>query len=147
MTEYTHSGDDEPFSALAESKLFNLVYCSQVSENLVQSDVDAIVATARHFNPALGITGVLVFGSGVFFQWIGGPKAEVLGLVKRIQADHRHQEMTILSSEEEIRERIFPAWDMELVGTEDIREVLEDAIQSAQDAKNVKALQLMLRSL
>jgi len=25
--------------------------------------------------------------------------------------------------------------------------VLEDAIQSAQDAKNVKALQLMLRSL
>jgi hypothetical protein len=55
--------------------------------------------------------------------------------------------MTILSSDEEIRERIFPTWDMELVGAEDIRDVLEDALHTAQEAKNVDALKGLIKSL
>ena len=106
---------DEPRGVFEEHLLFNLVYCSQVSPGIEQADVDAIIATARRFNPILGITGILVFGGGVFFQWIEGPKAKVLDLVSRIEADVRHEEMAILSSDEEIRERIFPTWDMELV--------------------------------
>ena len=148
MTEYVSpTSADEPDSAFEEQLLFNLVYCSQVSDGIDQTDVDAIVATARRFNPALGITGVLVFGSGVFFQWIEGPKTNVLELVKRIDADSRHKQMTILSSDEEIRERIFPTWDMELVGAEDIRDVLEDALHTAQAAKNVDALKGLIKSL
>jgi hypothetical protein len=71
----------------------------------------------------------------------------VLELVKRIDADSRHKQMTILSSDEEIRERIFPTWDMELVGAEDIRDVLEDALHTAQEAKNVDALKGLIKSL
>ena len=148
MTEYVSpTSADEPDSAFEEQLLFNLVYCSQVSDGIHQTDVDAIVATARRFNPALGITGVLVFGSGVFFQWIEGPKTNVLELVNRIEADSRHKQMTILSSDEEIRERIFPTWDMELVGADDIRDVLEDALHTAQEAKNVDALKGLIKSL
>ena len=148
MTEYVSpTSADEPDSAFEEQLLFNLVYCSQVSDGIDQTEVDAIVATARRFNPALGITGVLVFGSGVFFQWIEGPKTNVLELVNRIEADSRHKQMTILSSDEEIRERIFPTWDMELVGAEDIRDVLEDALHTAQEAKNVDALKGLIKSL
>ena len=148
MTEYVSpTSADEPDSAFEEQLLFNLVYCSQVSDGIDQTEVDAIVATARRFNPALGITGVLVFGSGVFFQWIEGPKTNVLELVKRIDADSRHKQMTILSSDEEIRERIFPTWDMELVGAEDIRDVLEDALHTAQESKNVDALKGLIKSL
>ena len=148
MTEYVSpTSADEPDSAFEEQLLFNLVYCSQVSDGIDQTEVDAIVATARRFNPALGITGVLVFGSGVFFQWIEGPKTNVLELVKRIDADSRHKQMTILSSDEEIRERIFPTWDMELVGAEDIRDVLEDALHTAQETKNVDALKGLIKSL
>jgi hypothetical protein len=95
----------------------------------------------------LGITGVLVFGGGVFFQWIEGPKAEVMGLVKLIEADRRHELFVILSTDEEVRERIFPTWDMELVGAENIQEVLQDAIETAQDQKSVDALQLLLDRL
>lgn len=148
MTEYVSpTSADEPDSAFEEQLLFNLVYCSQVSDGIGQTEVDAIVATARRFNPALGITGVLVFGSGVFFQWIEGPKTNVLELVNRIEADSRHKQMTILSSDEEIRERIFPTWDMELVGADDIRDVLEDALHTAQESKNVDALKGLIKSL
>ena len=137
----------EPEDAFNERLLFNLVYCSQMSAGVARADVDTIVATAQRRNAVLGITGILVFGSGVFFQWIEGPKAEVLDLVTLIEADRRHEMMVILSTDEEVRERIFPTWDMELVGTEDIQEVLQDALQTAQDEKSVDALQLMIDKL
>jgi hypothetical protein len=138
---------DEPQGASNESLLFNLVYCSQASEGVENADVDTIIATSRRRNPVLGITGVLVFGGGVFFQWIEGPKAEVMGLVKLIEADPRHELFVILSTDEEVRERIFPTWDMELVGPENIQEVLQDAIETARDQKSVDALQLLLDRL
>jgi hypothetical protein len=138
---------DEPQGASNESLLFNLVYCSQASEGVENADVDTIIATSRRRNPVLGITGVLVFGGGVFFQWIEGPKAEVMGLVKLIEADPRHELFVILSTDEEVRERIFPTWDMELVGPDNIQEVLQDAIETARDQKSVDALQLLLDRL
>jgi len=55
--------------------------------------------------------------------------------------------MVTLNTDEEIRERIFPTWDMELVGAEDIQEVLQDALQTAQDKRSIDALQLLLDNL
>lgn len=138
---------DEPQGAFNERLIFNLVYCSQATAGVESADVDTIIATSRRRNPVLGITGILVFGGGVFFQWIEGPKAEVMGLASRIEADPRHEMMTILSTDEEVRERIFPTWDMELVGAENIQEVLLDAIETAQDQKSVDALQRLLDKL
>ena len=138
---------DEPRGAFNERLIFNLVYCSQATAGVESADVDTIIATSRRRNPVLGITGILVFGGGVFFQWIEGPKAEVMGLARRIEADPRHEMMTILSTDEEVRERIFPTWDMELVGAENIQEVLLDAIETAQDQKSVDALQRLLDKL
>ena len=89
----------------------------------------------------------MVFGAGLFFQWIEGPKAEVMALVELIEADPRHEMMVILSTDEEMRERIFPTWDMELVDGENIQEVLRDAMETAQDQKSVAALQLLLGKL
>ena len=136
---------DEPRGTFKDSLLFNLVYCSRASTGVESVEVNTIIATARRRNPVLGITGLLVFGGGVFFQWIEGPKAEVLGLMKLIKADRRHETVVVLSSSEEVRERIFPTWDMELVGIEDIQEVLEDALETAHDKQSVDALQLLLQ--
>ena len=80
----------------------------------------------------------------MFFQWIEGPKTEVIGLVKLIESDRRHEMMVTLSTDEEVRKRIFPSWDMELVDAENIQEVLQDALETAQDQKIVEALNLML---
>ena len=108
------------------------------------TDVDAIVATSHRRNPLLGITGLLTFGSEIFFQWIEGPKLEVLDLIKLIETDNRHENMVILSSDEEVRERIFPNWDMELVSANDIKEVLNDALRTARERSSIDALKLLL---
>ena len=136
-----------PEDAFNEQLLFNLVYCSQMSAGVKSADVDTIIATSRRRNAIAGITGILVFGDGVFFQWIEGPKAEVTALAKLIETDRRHEMMVTLSTDEEMRERIFPTWDMELVDAENIQEVLQDALETAQDQKSIDALQLMLEKL
>ena len=103
---------------------------------------------ARVHNPHLGITGVLVFGEGVFFQWIEGPRHSVAGLVQRLAADSRHDTIIALdASEEEVRERLFPEWDMELVNATDIREVLVNAIEDSCEGSNAAALQRLLGML
>ncbi len=93
------------------------------------------------------LLGCWFLGVAFFFQWIEGPKAEVMSLVKLIETDVRHEMMVTLSTDEEIRERIFPTWDMELVDAEDIQEVLQDALQTAQDKRSIDALQLLLDNL
>ena len=55
--------------------------------------------------------------------------------------------MTVLSTDEEIRERIFPSWDMELVDADHIQEVLQDALETAKDDRSVAALQLLLQKV
>jgi hypothetical protein len=70
-----------------------------------------------------------------------------MDLVKLIEADRRHEMMVTLSTDEEVRERIFPSWDMEVVDTENIQEVLQDALETAHDEKSVDALQLMLHKV
>ena len=106
-----------------------------------------IIATSRRCNPERGITGLLVFGSGIFFQWLEGPRDNVTQLMALLQADPRHNTVVQLSVVEEVRERLFPAWDMELVTTTDIRDVLVDALDSAEDPHNAAALRLLLADL
>jgi hypothetical protein len=52
-----------------------------------------------------------------------------------------------LISGEEIRERLFPDWAMELVSADDVREVLLDARESANDQSNQAALNQLLAEL
>ena len=138
---------DEPAEVLEERLLFNLVYASTLTDGVSSADVDDIISESHRNNSLVGITGILVLGSGVFFQWIEGPKEEVMSLMKLIETDRRHDLMTVLSTDEEIRERIFPSWDMELVDADDIQEVLQDALETAQDDKSVAALQLLLQKV
>ncbi|MCX7271896.1 MAG: hypothetical protein NTV19_01500, partial [Burkholderiales bacterium] len=42
---------------------------------------------------------------------------------------------------------LFPTWNMELVSTDDIRDVLRDAMSLATDPRNVASLRLMLERL
>ena len=138
---------DEPAEVLEERLLFNLVYASTVTDGVSSADVDDIISESHRNNSLVGITGILVLGSGVFFQWIEGPKEQVMSLVKLIETDRRHELMTVLSTDEEIRERIFPSWDMELVDADHIQEVLQDALETARDDRSVAALQLLLQKV
>ena len=138
---------DEPSSGHAFPPLYNLVYCSRAKPGVDDAAVQRIIATARRMNPEQGITGLLVFGSGVFFQWLEGPRDNVLGLWARLAADPRHDSIVRLSEIEEVRERLFPDWSMELVTTDDIRDVLVDALESAEDPQNAEVLGRLLEQL
>jgi hypothetical protein len=109
--------------------------------------LEKIIATAKRHNPRFGITGLLVFGSGIFFQWLEGPRDNVTSLFKMISADPRHSDVVLLTKEDEFRERLFPTWDMELVAAEDISAVLEDAMHEASDPKQKSTLSQMLQEL
>ncbi len=131
----------------AERSLHNLIYCSLATPNMDSAEVEQIIATARRYNPRYGITGLLVYGSGIFFQWLEGPKDNVISLMKLISEDSRHLNLVVLSEEDEIRERLFPNWDMELVEAAEIGEVLKNALKEASDEKQKQMLLMFLKKL
>jgi len=144
----THpSSGDEPLSGHTFPLLYNLVYCSRATAGVDDAAVARIVESARRWNPVYGITGLLVFGSGIFFQWLEGPRDAVTQLMAMLQKDPRHENVVPLSEGEEVRERLFPDWDMELVTAVDIRDVLLDALSTATDARNEQALNGLLKEL
>ena len=138
---------DEPHDTYGLPAIYSYSYCSRAAPGVGTAEVERIIATARFHNPRLGITGMLVFGAGVFFQWIEGPRNSITGLVQRLAADPRHDTIIALDESEEVRERLFPDWDMELVSATDIREVLADAIEQAREGSNAAALQRLLGML
>jgi hypothetical protein len=131
----------------AERSLHNVIYCSLAAPAMQPSEVAKIIATAKHHNPRYGITGLLVYGSGIFFQWLEGPRDNVSSLMKIISKDPRHLNVVVLSEEDEIRDRLFPDWDMELVEASEISDVLEGALKEASDDKQKEMLSLLLREL
>lgn len=137
---HTHPG-------AVDGALLNLVYCSRAAPGVDDEAVDRILVTARCANPALGITGLLVFGRELFFQWLEGPPPAVQGLMQRLAEDPRHHSLVVLSQSEEVRDRLFPDWSMERVDTESIRDVLHDALGEPHDAATRATLQAMLDGL
>ncbi|KPF63129.1 BLUF domain-containing protein [Porphyrobacter sp. AAP60] len=127
--------------------LQHFVYCSRAAEGVDDLAVGRIVAFSQRRNVARGITGVLVFSSGVFFQWIEGPPAEVKKLIASLHGDARHHDVVSLDMGIEERERLYPGWEMELVEADDIRAVLHDALDTAEDASNIAALERILQHL
>jgi len=131
----------------SDQSIHNIVYCSRAVHDMGKEALEKIIATAKRHNPKFGITGLLVFGSGIFFQWLEGPRDNVTSLYKIISSDPRHSNVVLLTKEDEFRERLFPNWDMELVAAADISVVLEDAMHEVSDPKQKKALFNMVQEL
>ena len=138
---------DEPGFGHATPLLFNMVYCSRAAAGVDAATVDHIIAASHRNNPRFGITGMLVFGEGIFFQWLEGPRASILGLMDLLRSDKRHEQIIMLSEVEESRERLLPQWDMELVEADHIRDVLVDALEDDRAPHDTDALRAMLDGL
>ena len=127
--------------------LYTFVNCSRAAEGVDEAEVARLVDSAQRRNLACGITGVLVFGSGIFFQWIEGPADQIQRLIASLHGDPRHYDVVSLDWSEDNRERLYPNWEMEQVKAEDIRAVLQDALESADDESNIAALGRILEHL
>lgn len=93
-------------------------YHSRLAPGLSYPAVNAIIATARRFNAAHGITGVLVFDGERFCQFIEGPPTEIDPLVERLRADTRHVAFTALISDIHADVRLYPQWSMAFASLE-----------------------------
>jgi hypothetical protein len=62
----------------------------------------------------------------------------------RIRRDPRHDSVVILGANFDEPERVFPQWDMEPVGPEEIHAVLVDAIGSIKTETNGALLERLL---
>lgn len=127
--------------------LATFVYCSRAAAGVDDAEVDRIIAWSQRRNVERQITGVLVFGCGIFFQWIEGPPTEVKNLIASLHGDPRHFDIVSLDRSVEKRERLYPDWEMERVGADDIRSVLQEALGSAEDENNIATLKRILQHL
>ena len=90
--------------------LVRLLYASRAVDPQ-PSVIESILAQSRQFNPSTGITGILVYGGGIFLQAIEGGRSPVSDLYGHIQQDKRHKDVVLLHYEE-ITERRFGGWTM-----------------------------------
>lgn len=95
--------------------LVRLLYASRAVDN-TPAAIEAICVSARQHNAAQGVTGVLVYGGGIFMQVLEGGRETVSDLYGVIQRDMRHKNVVLLHYEE-ITERRFGGWTMGLVNT------------------------------
>jgi hypothetical protein len=75
------------------------------------SELDELLSKCRVNNARLGITGILLFNEGSFFQVLEGEKTAVELLYENISKDKRHNKATKIIMEP-IKERSFANWSM-----------------------------------
>jgi hypothetical protein len=97
--------------------LIRLVYASRstfsprANQQGLDPGVARILAQSRKNNARRRIVGGLLFGNGNFLQCLEGEADEVEALYKKIEADTRHRDVTMLARRT-ITERSFGAWSM-----------------------------------
>jgi hypothetical protein len=76
--------------------MIRLLYLSEAAKALTDDSVSAILKSAERNNPPLGITGLLVFGGGLFAQVLEGPEENVLRKYVQVMEDSRHRNCRIV---------------------------------------------------
>jgi hypothetical protein len=94
--------------------LTRLIYISRAVGPQTTTVTTQILETARAFNKAHNLTGVLCQGKGLYVQVLEGERSIVNGLYRRIVADNRHEHAEIVHFGE-INTRQFKDWSMALV--------------------------------
>jgi len=91
--------------------LIHLIYASAATSPFDRAGLDRLLATARRVNSELGVTGMLLYLDGSFFQVLEGDETTVEQLYKHIAKDRRHARITKIINEP-IAERAFAEWTM-----------------------------------
>jgi len=94
--------------------LTRLIYISRAVGPQTTTITTQILETARAFNKAHNLTGVLCQGKGLYVQVLEGERSIVNELYRRIVADSRHEHTEIVHFGE-IDTRQFKDWTMALV--------------------------------
>lgn len=88
-----------------------LVYVSSATRLPDAREVADLAAEAGRRNAAAGVTGMLLYMEGMFFQLLEGEPDAVAAIYARIAADRRHAGLIVMLDEETDR-RLCPDWSM-----------------------------------
>jgi len=91
--------------------MLSLIYVSTSVKLLSDEELLDILKVSRENNSTKDVTGLLLYKGGNFMQVLEGPDEAVEALYKKIEADPRHKDLSVLAREQ-ISNRQFPAWQM-----------------------------------
>ena len=94
--------------------MFELAYISAARRLFSPDQLEKLLATARHNNARLGVSGILLYEDGSFMQVLEGDEPVVRELFATISEDPRHDRVQVLG-ERTIPQRSFAAWSMGFV--------------------------------
>ena len=93
------------------SALIHLIYCSAATRPMNESELRKLLVKARAKNARLGITGILLYENGSFFQVLEGVPEVIDRLFNEICQDNRHNKVSTIIRES-IFKRAFSEWTM-----------------------------------
>ena len=93
------------------TELIQCIYASAASSNFSAKDLADLLEKAQQNNAKLGLTGMLLYAEGSFFQVLEGPADVVAAQYAKIERDPRHSQVTVVI-QEPISRRYFDAWTM-----------------------------------
>ena len=126
---------------------YNVLYCSHATELMTGEKLLQIVETSQQNNPRRGITGLLVYGGGMFLQWLEGPRPAVEALMATLSTDARHETIVRLQVLDGLKERLYPSWVMRSVAPKEIREIMIDCLSRARSERHAEMISLMIELL
>lgn len=103
-----------PVRATDPNALIALTYVSAAIKPLAPAELETLIQSAKAFNATVGVTGMLLYHGGNFFQYLEGPASGVEQVMERVQHARGHRHL-ILQTREPITERQFADWNMDLV--------------------------------
>lgn len=105
------SSDPSTTDLVAEDNLAAIAYRSLASPRCSDTDLFYLLAQARNRNLRSGLSGILIYDRGYFFQWLEGPEDRLATVWASIKADARHRDLEVLT-DEKIRSRRFTGWTL-----------------------------------
>lgn len=94
--------------------LWVVVYMSAATRPFRREELLDLLTTARAYNMAAGITGLLLYHAHGFLQALEGPRGAVHTLLGQIRRDVRHHRMLVVLDGPRTQ-RYFPDWAMGFV--------------------------------
>ncbi len=95
-----------------------LIYISQATRKMSNSELLQIHTTAQQNNAKIDVTGSLFYNGGWFLQVLEGPIKTLHDLYGKIEKDPRHKNSRVLYNEP-AKFRTFTRWTMNMTNLDD----------------------------
>jgi Sensors of blue-light using FAD len=113
-----------PGALSGNQPITQILACSMATNEPTLEQLKLLYEVSAHNNRNRGLTGVLLYGAGIYIQWLEGQHAYMQEAWQQILTDPRHESIAVLWESERANERLFGDWVMGLRSPIVARDVL-----------------------